>query len=323
MDPSIPPHLENSYRECQALAFGHYENFPVASLLLSKELRPHVAALYAFARTADDFADEPPPPALLRNRAALSPDLSPGVLTKGEAKRIAKGGETIKKWRLMEIDRWEKGLKNALKGKDAPAPLQAFAHTLRAFGIPLTLPLALLRAFRMDVSLHRYSTWNSLLYYCRHSANPVGRMVLLLHGIREEKLHRYSDFICSGLQLINFWQDSSIDIERGRVYYPKSEWRKAGARERDLLARRDSPAARLLVKNAVAFTETHFRKGFPLLKAVPGRLGLELRATCRGGLVILEKIRAMDHRVLEERPSLSAFDKASIGLRSLLPGELP
>lgn len=289
MNAPIPSFLGTAYRECQDLAFGHYENFPVASLLLSKEVRPHVAALYAFARTADDFADE----------------------------------ERFEGRRLKELALWERGLKDALKGKKAPAPLRAFAHTVKTFQIPLSLPLALLRAFRMDVSLHRYSTWNSLLYYCRHSADPVGRMVLLLHGIRDEKLHRYSDFICSGLQLINFWQDSSIDLSRGRVYYPRSEWKKADAREKDLLDRRDSPAARLLVKNAVAFTEAHFRKGFPLLREVSGRLGLELRATCRGGLAILDKIRAMDHRVLEARPALGVLDKASIGLRSLLPGEIP
>lgn len=311
MDASIPSSLEAAYRECQDLAFGHYENFPVASLLLAKEVRPHVAALYAFARAADDFADEPPPHSLNDKKAARSPEA------------LAKGDEGTKKWRLQELSRWEKGLKDALKGKKAPAPLRAFAHTVKAFDIPLSLPLALLRAFRMDVSLHRYSTWNSLLYYCRHSANPVGRMVLLLHGIQDEKLHRYSDFICSGLQLINFWQDSSIDLERGRIYYPKSERKKAGARERDLLDRRDSPAARLLVKNAAAFTEAHFRKGFPLLKEVAGRLRLELRATCRGGILLLDKIRAMDHRVLEARPALGALDKASIGWRALCPGELP
>jgi squalene synthase HpnC len=324
MDISIPSQLEDAYRECQRLAFRHYENFPVASLLLSKKVRPHVAALYAFARTADDFADEPPDHLMGKREAAMSSGLSPEVLTKGEAKKKAKGDEAIvKKWRLSEINRWEKGLKAALKGKDAPAPLRAFAHTLKTFQIPLSLPLALLRAFRMDVSKHRYSTWNSLLDYCRHSANPVGRMVLLIHGVRQERLHRYSDFICSGLQLINFWQDSSIDLKRGRIYYPKTEWKKAGVRERDLLERKNSPEARRLVKNAVQFTQSHFQQGFPLLDSVSGRLRLELKATCLGGLALLKKIRAMDHGVLEGRPVLNLIDKASLGLQALFPGGIP
>src|SRR5579872_4453867 len=136
MNSSIPSNLIPIYQECQKQAFGHYENFPVASLLLPKETRPHVAALYVFARTADDFADE----------------------------------EAFKGRRLQEINRWERGLKKALQGKASPLPLMAFAHTLKTFRIPLSLPLDLLRAFRMDVALHHYSSWNSLLYYCRHSA---------------------------------------------------------------------------------------------------------------------------------------------------------
>ena len=293
----IPSHLSSAYRQCQAQAFRHYENFPVASLLLPKESRPHVAALYVFARVADDFADEPPDLSFLRGK-------------KGNEKKI-------QQWRLGKIDQWEKSLRSALKGKDAPPALQAFAHTLNAFQIPINLPLDLLKAFRMDVTVHRYADWNSLLNYCRHSANPVGRMVLLISGVRDEALHRYSDFICSGLQLINFWQDSSLDLSRGRIYYPRSEWKKAGVPEKDLLARKWSPAARKLVENAINATQAHFQKGLPLLSAVRGRLGWELKATYGGGLGILNKIRAMDYNVLENRPALSAWDKAALALRTL------
>ncbi len=285
MDVSIPSHLEKAYEDCQRQAFGHYENFPVASLLLPKVSRPHVAALYAYARTADDFADE----------------------------------EKYEGRRLKEIARWERGLKDALKGKKAPAALMAFAHTVRTFQIPLSLPLDLLRAYRMDVVNHRYSTWNALLYYCRHSANPVGRMVLLISGIRDEKLHRYSDFICSGLQLINFWQDSSIDLKRGRIYYPLAELKKAGVGAKGLLALQDSPPVRRMVRSAVDFTEGYFRKGLPLLDAVTGRLKLELKATCRGGSRILGKIRGMDYQVLEQRPHLGVWDKFQVFLAALLP----
>jgi squalene synthase HpnC len=285
MNSNIPSDLESAYGQCQKMALSHYENFPVASLLLPKESRPHIAALYAFARTADDFADE----------------------------------EKYEGRRSKEINRWEKGLKNALRGSKAPAVLRAFAHTLKAFQIPISLPLALLRAYRMDVAHHRYSTWNSLLYYCRHSANPVGRMVLLISDIRDEKLHRYSDYICSGLQLINFWQDTAIDLKRGRVYYPLSELKKSGVKEKIILTLKDSPEFRQMVESAVDFTEDYFRKGLPLLEAVSGRLKLELKATYLGGSGILRKIRDMNYNVCERRPKLGFLDKVLIFSSAFAP----
>jgi squalene synthase HpnC len=284
MEPSIPTHLESAYQACQKMAAAHYENFPVASLLLPQESRPHTAALYAFARTADDFADE----------------------DRYEGRRI------------QEINRWEKSLRVALKEQKAPAPLQAFAHTIKTFGIPLSLPLDLLKAYRMDLTQKRYKTWKDLLYYCKHSANPVGRMVLYISGIREERLHRYSDSICTGLQLINFWQDTAIDLGRNRIYYPQAELKKAGVREKDLLALKNSPAIQLLVKNAVDYTERSFRKGHPLLNHVSGRLRLELRATYLGGQGILSKIRKMDYNVLQNRPAWTSLDKASLAAKALL-----
>jgi len=283
MDSSIPSHLEEAYAACQKQAFGHYENFPVASLLLPKASRPHVAALYAFARTADDFADE----------------------DRYEGKR------------LTLLSRWGKDLKAALENKKAPPIHQAFAHTLKVIHISPTLPFQLLRAFRMDVVRHRYSTWNALLYYCRHSANPVGRMVLLISGIRDEKLHRYSDYICSGLQLINFWQDTAMDLKRGRIYYPLAELKKAGVKEKDLLSLKDSPAVRALVKSAVDTTESYFKKGYPLLEATSGRLRLELKATYLGGQGILNKIRDLDYNVLQNRPLWNPLDKILLGLKVL------
>ncbi len=266
------------------MAATHYENFPVASLLLSPESRTHIAALYAFARTADDFADE----------------------------------DKYKGRRLQEINRWEKGLRAAIKNQKAPAILQAFAHTIKKFKIPLTLPLALLKAYRMDLTRKRYKTWKNVLYYCKHSANPVGRMVLYISGVREEKLHLHSDFICTGLQLINFWQDTAADLGRNRIYYPQAELKKAGVLEKDLLALKDSPAVRILVKNALNYSELHFQKGYPLLNQVSGRLRLELRATYWGGQGILNKIRKIDYNVLQNRPVWNTFDKVSLAFKAWL-----
>ena len=283
MDLDIPLSLEKAYAQCQELAFGHYENFPVASLLLPKASRPHIAALYAFARTADDFADE----------------------DRFEGKR------------LTLLSRWDRDLRKALQGKKVSPILRAFAHTLKVIHIPTRLPFQLLEAFRRDVTLHRYKDWASLFDYCRHSADPVGRMVLYISGIRDEKLHRYSDFICTSLQLINFWQDSSIDLQRGRIYYPLNELKKAGVREKDLLSLKDSPQVRQLVKKAVDLTEDHLRKGHPLLEKLSGRLKLEISATYLGGQGILNKIRGMDYNVLRNRPSWSGMEKLSLALRAL------
>jgi squalene synthase HpnC len=283
MDSPIPLELNSAYEQCQKLAFSHYENFPVASLLLPKKSRPHVAALYAFARTADDFADE----------------------------------ESFEGKRLPLLNLWERQLKAAMKGKKAPPILQAFAHTLKIFKIPFSLPLDLLKAYRMDLTVKRYASWKEVLYYCRHSANPVGRMVLYISGIREGKLHGYSDYICTGLQLINFWQDTAIDLKRNRIYYPRQELKKTGVAERNLLASRDSIQVRQLVKNAVEYTEDYYRRGLPLLDSVSGRLRLELKATYLGGLGILNKIKAMDYNVVCNRPSWSGWDKFSLALRAV------
>jgi squalene synthase HpnC len=283
MPPPVPSQLKDAYQACEKQAFSHYENFPVASLLLPPATRPHVAALYAFARTADDYADE----------------------------------EKYEGRRMEEINKWEKALRDALKGNDAPPILLAFAHTLHHFNIPTSLPSALLKAYRMDLKVKRYKDWKSLLYYCRHSANPVGRMVLLISGYREEKLHRWSDFICSGLQLINFWQDTAVDLRRGRIYYPLEELKRAGVKAGDFLALKDSRRVRSLVQTSVDFTEAYFRRGFPLLEAVEGRLGLEIRATYLGGQGILSKIRALDYNVLQQRPVWNAFDKAFLALKAL------
>ncbi len=284
MNHPIPPALRGDYAACAQLARSHYENFPVASHLLPPTARPHIAALYAFARTADDFADEP----------------------RYEGNR------------LVELDRWERDFKLALANKPAHPFCRAFAHSVTAFGIPPELPLKLLTAFRMDVKTKRWKDWDALLHYCSHSADPVGRCVLAFCGVGEERLFRLSDKVCTGLQLINFWQDSSVDLANGRIYYPKSEWKLHQLREPDFRDPLGSAKVRALVKSSVDRTETLFREGFPLAEAVPGRLKWELKGTFQGGLAILAKIRRMDYNVYAARPQLNAWDKARILASTLL-----
>ena len=283
MGNGIPLPLKDDYAQAKRLAASHYENFPVASLLLPPDARPHVAALYAFARMADDFADEP--------------------LYEGN--------------RLEELARWERDLRQALNGRSAHPFNRAFANTVKAFDIPVEIPLRLLDAFRMDVSVKRWKDWDHLSSYCRSSADPVGRCVLYICGYRDERLHVLSDRICSGLQLINFWQDTKVDLAKGRVYYPKSEWKRHRLSEAAILRGQDTDSTRALVKGAVDRTEALFREGEPLLSAVQGRLSLELKATFQGGLAILGKIRAVDYSVFSRRVALNPWDKARIAFRAL------
>lgn len=271
---ALPTALRADFDQCVKIARSHYENFPVASILLPAPLRPHVAALYAFARTADDFADEP--------------------LYEGN--------------RLVELDRWERDFRLALSGKPSNPVARAFAHTVQSHGIPPEIPLRLLTAFRMDVTTKRWKDWDALLDYCRHSADPVGRCVLYLNGVRDERLHLLSDHVCTGLQLINFWQDTKQDLSRGRIYYPRSEWRGAKLKAGDFRPGADSPATQALVRRMLERTEDLFRSGFPLADEVPPRLGRELRATFAGGLSLIGRIRSLDYRVFSNRPKLRRWD---------------
>lgn len=279
----IPLALRDDFEQCAKIAKEHYENFPVASFFLPASMRPHVAALYAFARTADDFADEP--------------------LYEGN--------------RLVELDRWERDFRLALSNHPSNSVAKAFAYSIQSHSIPPEIPLRLLKAFRQDVEVKRWKDWDALFDYCRHSADPVGRCVLYFSGVRDESLHALSDKVCTGLQLINFWQDTSTDLARGRIYYPKSEWRSSKLKEGDFTPGTDTPLTKALVRKVVNRTEGIFRSGFPLADQVPLPLARELRATFAGGLAILGRIREMDHTVFSRRPRLGFLDKGRLAYAAL------
>jgi squalene synthase HpnC len=288
--------LPGAYATCLALAGAHYENFPVASWLLPRNLRPHVAAIYAFARTADDFADE-------------------GGLTDRE--------------RLRLLDEWLDHLHRALGAGEPIDPAEdpsrsaiftALADTVRRFDLPVVQLEALLSAFRQDVTVHRYASWGDVDDYCRRSANPVGRLVLRLFGHRDERLDGWSDAICSALQLANFWQDFAIDWSRGRLYVPESEWRAAGARLADLDAGPTVIPRECQRALAACCSRTRglFERGAPLLDHVHGRLRWELRATWHGGWRVLERLEQGGFDPIAARPRLGAADALVIGWRTLL-----
>ncbi len=261
------------------MSVDHYENFPVASVLCPPALRPAVVAIYHFARTADDIADEGDAPAAER-LAALAE-------YRRELQAVAAGKAPGARWARVF------------------APL---ARQIERHALPLPLLTDLLDAFAQDAGNPPYPDRTALLDYCRRSADPIGRLLLHLYGIDDGAALRRSDAICSALQLINFWQDLSVDGPRGRHYVPAADRERHGVPLADLAACRDSPAARALVRELCEWARDLMLEGAPLVHQVPGRAGWELRLVVQGGLRILEKIAAMDHATLLQRPTVGATD---------------
>jgi len=272
--------VNDAYAACLAIARDHYENFPVASRLVPATLRPHVAAVYAFARGADDIADEP--------------------------------GRTPEE-RIRLLDEWSAHLRETPR----TAVFEALADTRARFDLPLQLFDDLLSAFRQDVETTRYATWPDVLDYCRRSANPVGRLVLRLAGVNRDDADQWSDNVCTALQLTNFWQDLAIDWQRGRLYVPTTAWKAAGAMPADLDARAMSPAWKACLRECSAFTRRLFDSGRPVCDVLTGRLRYELRGTWLGGVRILDKLEKVDFEVFDRRPTLIASDAMMIGLKAL------
>jgi squalene synthase HpnC len=261
------------------VSVDHYENFPVASILCPPRLRSPIRAIYHFARTADDLADE---------------------------------GDVEASTRLAELEAYRLALRQASQGGPL-APrwrgiFEPLRQQLQAFALPLTLLHDLLDAFEQDVRNPFYPDRTALLDYCRRSANPIGRLLLHLYGIDAPQALARSDAICTALQLINFWQDLSVDGPRGRHYVPLADAVAYGVDATDLAVCRDSPAARQLVRGLNDWATTLMLEGAPLCHQVPGRAGWELRLVVAGGLRIAQRIRRMDHATLKQRPALTARD---------------
>ncbi|CAN5264158.1 squalene synthase HpnC [soil metagenome] len=271
------------------VSIEHYENFPVASWLSPPHLRPAIAAIYHFARTADDLADEGDATAAQR-----SADLQ---AFRRDLRAVAAGQPPSARW--------------------ARAVFDPLARVMQRYRLPETLLSDLLDAFEQDLRKTAYADRAELLDYCRRSANPIGRLLLHLYGISDATALARSDAICTSLQLINFWQDFTRDGPAGRLYVPASDMARHGVARAELLACRDSAAARALIAELCAWAEALMDQGTPLVGQIPGRAGWELRGVVQGGLRILEKIKRMQFASLVHRPALTAADAPTLLWRAL------
>ena len=266
------------------MSVGHYENFPVASWLMPARLRPAVRAIYRFARTADDLADE---------------------------------GDAAMDERLAALE----GLRAQLRAIETGAASQwpDLAAAVSEHRLQLPLFHELLSAFSQDVVNRRYASFALLLDYCRRSANPIGRLLLQLFRRGETRLLQHSDEICTGLQLANFWQDVALDWRKGRVYLPQQDLGQFGVSEAQIARGQVDERWRMLMAFEVQRARKFLHSGAPLARELGGRIGVELRLVVQGGLRILERIDAVNGDVFMHRPTLSARDWTLMGWRALQP----
>jgi squalene synthase HpnC len=276
-----------AYRWCRALARTHYENFPVASWLLPRRLRDPVATIYAFARSADDIADE---------------------------------GEHAPQQRLQQLDEMETAVTLIAAGQPPAGPLYtALADSMARHHLAAALLLDLLSAFRQDVLKNRYANFGEVMDYCRRSANPVGRLLLQLAGVTDQRRLALSDAVCSALQLINFLQDIDQDYrENGRIYLPQDEMARFNVTEQTIAERRASAQFSQLMQLQIQRAARLLHAGSPLGRELKGRFGLELRTIILGGSRILDKLRAQNDPFA--RPRLDRADRLRIVAGALKQG---
>jgi len=276
--PTSPPTPAAARRYCRRLARRHYENFTVATRLLPRRLRQHFCNIYGYCRWADDLADET-----------------------GDPKRS-----------LQLLDWFEGQLHDCYAGKTQHPVFIALADTIATFAIPIEPLLDLLVAFRQDQRVTRYDQFEQLLQYCRYSANPVGRLVLHLGRCHTPQRVAWSDSICTGLQLANFWQDVARDFDAGRIYLPQADCQRFGYNESHFAHRECNAAFRRLMADKLQQAEGLLRAGRPLIAEMPPELRLSVALFLRGGLAILGAIRRHDYDVWTVRPTLSKMEKLRI-----------
>jgi squalene synthase HpnC len=282
--PAQAPSLPEAYSYCERLARRHYENFSVATWFLPQRLRQHFFNVYAYCRISDDLGDETGNPAAS----------------------------------LELLGQWESELHACYSGAPRHPVFVALAGTVRKFDIPRHEFSDLLSAFRQDQTVTRYPTFDDLLGYCQNSANPVGHLVLYLCGYRDPERQQLSDFTCTALQLANFWQDVSVDYEKGRIYLPVEDLEKYEVSERDLANQNNSPQFREMMRFEVERARRWFDRGLPLVGKVSRQLAIDVELFSRGGQEILNAIERLNYAVLGNRPAISKPRKLALVARAAL-----
>ncbi len=280
-----PREIDDAFEYCAHITNAHYENFPVASLFLPNEKRPYIQAIYAFARTADDFSDE-------------------GNLSVSE--------------RLQKLEEWQTQLDLCFEQQSTHPIFIALEETIKRLHLPKEPFTDLITAFTMDVNKNCFADFEELMFYCKHSANPVGRLVLLVFGYSEKELFQYSDNICTALQLTNFWQDVSIDLKKNRMYIPQDEMQQYDCSSEYWSNGAMNEKFRAMMKFQVERTKQLFYDGTELLNLVDKDLRLELRLVWFGGMKILRKIEKQQYDVLRKRPQLNMFNKFSVFWKAMV-----
>ena len=280
--------IDIAYSYCKNLAQKHYENFPVGSLLIPADKRKYIYSIYAFARTADDIADS-------------------DTLSKEEKLRLLNEYET----ELTNIE-----LKKSCIVKDETGNiLTALSNTTEELKIPVQEFRDLLTAFKQDAVKQRYKDFDELLNYSSYSANPIGHLVLYVFGynpVKDKECFEYSDKICSALQLTNFWQDVSVDLKIGRIYIPDNTMQDFNYNEKMLFDKTENDDFRKMIEHLTERTKVLFENGNGITDLVSGRLKYELKATIAGGMEILKKIEKINYNVLNQRVTISKFEKLKL-----------
>lgn len=263
--------LPEAQAYCERLARTHYENFSVGSWFLPKRLRPHFYCVYAYCRISDDLGDEV-----------------------GDPQQA-----------LALLDEWQRELEATYAGEPHHPVFIALRETIRECQIPQHEFADLLKAFRQDQTVYRYETFDDVLGYCRYSANPVGHLVLYGCGYRDAERQQLADYTCTALQLANFWQDVSVDWQKGRIYLPLEDMRRFGVSEREIAERRPTPEFLKLMKFEVERAREWFERGLPLVRRVDRELAIDIELFSRGGQEILSAIERQGYDVLRTRPVIS------------------
>src|SRR6266705_972046 len=280
--PASAPSLRDAQSYCERLARSHYENFSVATWFLPKRLRQHFFNVYAYCRISDDLGDET-----------------------GDHQAS-----------LLVLDEWEAELNACYQGSPRHPVFVALVGTVREFEIPKQTFADLLTAFRQDQAVARYETFDHLLGYCHYSANPVGHLVLYLCGYRDPERQQLSDFTCTALQLANFWQDVSVDYNKGRIYLPLEDLKRFQVSEDDIEAQSNTAQFREMMRFEVQRAREWFDRGLPLVGKVSLELAVDLELFSRGGQETLNAIERQDYAVLGNRPAISKARKLALVARA-------